>query len=299
MNTNHNRSRSEHKGFTRCRFIVATAVLIAAQSLITLPAQALTPSQGATITIDEAVISAINQLYLKPNLAYQAQWTNLIQEVAPNFRFARALSHTTCLPAPAYDSKFVPNPGAALKAWPVPGQAGCTNTERLDQMVTYVDPRLCTSNTLRFGYWLYFMKDGFALAGGTAGHRHDWEGVVMELKRVGNTGTAWAVNQVIGSYHHDYVRKNWVDASLQKTDDGKHPILFVGWAHHAMHWGKGGRADVASTATDDMRNSYLKLDSWNNLIIIPLQPVAAQRILADGTYFDRANPPLTKDICTV
>jgi hypothetical protein len=46
-----------------------------------------------------------------------------------------------------------------------------------------------------------------------------------------------------------------------------------------MHLEKGGRADVAGAAQYDLRNSYLKLDSWNNLVIIPLEPLAARRVL--------------------
>ena len=298
MNTNQNQSQRQRRAAHR-RFGILAATTIAAQVLAAMPAQASSAQQMGGITIDEVVVTAINQLYLNQSTTYQLQWTQLIKDLAPTWRFARAVSHTTCLPAPAYNDKFVPNPGASLKAWPVPGQSGCTATERTDQMVTYVDPKLCDANTLRFGYWLYFMKDGFALAGGTAGHRHDWEFTVVELKRAQSTGTTWVRNQIIGSYHHTVQRKLWMDSGLQKTDDGKHPIMFVGWAHHAMHWDKGGRADVASTATDDVRNSYLKLDSWNNLVIIPMQPKAAREVLNNGPYFDRATPPLNKDICTV
>lgn len=278
-------------------FKLVAGLLMATQVFAALPAQAAQPQQLGPITVDENVVSAISQLYANHSVTYQAQWTQLFKDVAPNFRFARTFSHTTCLPAPAYDENFAPSSGADLKSWPVPGQAGCTLTERTDQMVTYVDPRVCDSNTIRIGYWLYFKKDGFSMLGAGKGHRHDWEGVVVELKRAG--GNTWVRNQVIGSYHKGYRSKVWTDSDLQKTDDGLHPVMFVGWSHHAMHWDKGGQPAPVIDDLVDLRNSYLKLDSWNNLVVIPVQPDAAQKVLADPTYFGRANPPLTKNICIV
>ena len=267
---------------------LAVVTAVSAVQAGTVGAQA-----AGTVTIEERVTAAVGSFYENPTTDQAPVAAQLFRDLAPEFSFARKLNHTTCLPAPAYDASFRPNGGSSLKAWPVPGQSGCTQTERTDLMPTYVDPRLCDSDTMRIGYWLYFTKDGFS----GAGHRHDWEGAVVELKRVG--GTVWQRSKVIVSYHRGYHSKAWVDGGLEKTADGAHPVIYAGWAHHAMHFNTGGRADVATTWYNDVRNGFLRLDAGENLVIIPTEPPAAQAVLRSADSFGAANPPLTKQLCSL
>ena len=302
MNKSTNTPQSKNTGLKHRWLGIALAVIIGAQAAPTLPAQAANLQQVVAANIDNAAIVEISLLYPtannpNPSRNYQAQWMQLFRDVAPNWRFARALRHTTCLPAPAYDGNFAQNPGSSLKNWPIPGQSGCTLEQNTQEMITYVDPRLCDANTLRIGYWLYFKKDGFSGIG--TGHRHDWEGTIVELKRQGGGASpVWAYSQIRGSFHHGYNSALWSDSFLEKTPDGKHPVMFVGWAHHAMHYTKGGAATLYEVDGNDLRNSYINLDAWNNLVVIPLESQPAQNILRNGD-FGAANPPLTKDICAI
>jgi len=278
----------------------ACAVLLTTQLGAPMMAQASPPAQtqGPAFYISQGVVDELSQAYnlnVPKTGSHQFEILQLVTVAAPNWRFARVLNHTTCLPALAYDSNFVRAEGASLKNWPIPGQSGCTQEEDRNEMVTYIDPRVCNADTIRIGYWLYFKKDGFS-GGVENGHRHDWEGAVVEWKRI--QGDQWSRNQVIVSYHKEYHSKRWDDSSLAKTEDALHPVIFSGWAHHAMHWNKGGRADLLTTLYDDLRNSYIKLNAWDNMTVIPWLPAQAQNVLQFGDY-GKANPPLSKQICNL
>jgi hypothetical protein len=94
---------------------------------------------------------------------------------SPVFLFSRAAKHDSCYPTNALDSNENQTPAAGRCAWPdtscncrtpgvSPGNPG-------PSFPVYISMKKCLDGeSVGVNYMLFYEKDGFALAGGTAGH---------------------------------------------------------------------------------------------------------------------------------
>jgi len=91
------------------------------------------------------------------------------------FGFSQALNNKACIPTYAFDtSTGKKTPSANLYDWPNTGQ-GCRTPptdkgNRAPAIPIYYTIQSCGDDKIYVGYHLFYEKDGFKLAGGTAGH---------------------------------------------------------------------------------------------------------------------------------
>lgn len=129
----------------------------------------------------------------------------------------------------------------------------------------------CNSNEIRVAYNIFFEKDGYAFLG-LAGHRYDWERVIVVWAK-GADGK-WRPARLFMSQHSGYDKKDWRDIqnTFSSKDAGKprggdngrqnldHPKVYVGWAKHAIfHDRNTGWNDPASQSFD---RAFRSQDWW-------------------------------------
>jgi hypothetical protein len=162
-----------------------------------------------------ALVAAIAMLVVFPGVAFAdppsaldwaAPWPDRIYE--PGFDY----DGDGCYPTPAIGRDGTIAPGLALGG---AENGHCRDSWDLDNTNAYSRVK-CNNGWCAYMYALYFEKDQAALGPGSAGHRHDWEHVVVWVQ--GDWGM-----YVSASAHGQYQIRARNDIPWDET--GKHPLI--------------------------------------------------------------------------
>lgn len=152
-----------------------------------------------------ALLVATGTAYAEPPQAldWSAPWPDRIYEPAFDY------DGDGCYPTPAIGRDGTLAPGLGMGG-AVNGQ--CHDLSDLDNTNAYSRVK-CNNGWCAYMYALYFEKDQVSLGPGSAGHRHDWEHVVVWVQG------EWGM-YVSTSMHGNYVTKQRNDVPWDET--GKH-----------------------------------------------------------------------------
>ncbi|MFI9641346.1 NPP1 family protein [Micromonospora sp. NPDC051925] len=179
-----------------------------------------------------------------PALDWNAPWSDRTYEPAFDY------DGDGCYPTPAIGSDGTIAPGLALGG---AENGHCRDSWDLDNTNAYSRVK-CNNGWCAYMYTLYFEKDQASLGPGSAGHRHDWEHVVVWVQ--GEWGM-W----VATSAHGKYQIKHRNDVPWDDT--GKHPKVVYhkdgGSTHAFRHAGFGELPENHKGAWQ-----YPPLIGWDN-----------------------------------
>jgi hypothetical protein len=178
-------------------------------------------------------IAAIAMVFAFPSVAFAdppsaldwaAPWPDRIYEPAFDY------DGNGCYPTPAIGRDGTLAPGLALGG---AENGHCRDAWDLDNTNAYSRVK-CNNGWCAYMYALYFEKDQVSLGPGSAGHRHDWEHVVVWVQG------EWGM-YVSTSAHGGYTTRHRNDVPWDET--GKHPKVVYhkdgGSTHAFRHAGFG------------------------------------------------------------
>lgn len=205
--------------------------------------------------------------------------SNFVAASTPQFYFTRANNNDACWPAAAFDKSGARTKPARLTPWP-DSDTGCP--ARGSSYPTYTGVRTCFGTEVRVSFTVYFQKDGFAIAGNTNGHEHDFEHVVVGWRYAGNN--QWVRSQLMLSAHGKHrVERNWnkvetlnrLPGEQTAGKGGDYARVYVGFAKHAMFNNQGGAKDITSSLLPTeyrhadfpgfLRTYFVPVTDWNAL----------------------------------
>lgn len=202
------------------------------------------------------------QAHANGGVSYTPDMETLVHSGLPVWNIAKALNRDSCAPAHAIDDDInsstygTQHTPADLYNYPTTGRGGCGDIT-YDNLVTYYHKTWCDDNHFRVSYTLYFPKDGFSgkLGSLSLGHAHDFETIIVSWKK---DNGLWYRDELIMSRHHYWRHQAW-ENTLSTNSDGsqegnnlEHPVIFVGWAKHAMFNNEETRfIDLPSQYTDN------------------------------------------------
>ena len=173
----------------------------------------------------------------------------MVRSSVPQWNFPRANNNDPCWPQPAFDSTGAPAAGVEPHNWP-DSDSGCAPHGA--PFPTYYTAKMCDTagnDDVRVAFSIYQALDAFQ----PSGHRHDFERVIVQWRRDGNT---WHRATLYLSSHKTMHVRAWdkvqsLEADRVTTSNGADfPRVFVGFASHAMFNDEGGLKDVLSSYTD-------------------------------------------------
>ncbi|CAL8584840.1 hypothetical protein XPA_010423 [Xanthoria parietina] len=205
-----------------------------------------------------------------------------------------------------------PNPGTNVGASASPGE-DCTDVgpqpngpyTLANPFPTYVGASWCGNRgEWRIQFYNYYVHDGIL---SEAGHRHDWEGIVVKWKK-DPEGDWWHRAGAIYNKHcmHDHYtwdQLNTVDVDVPGTSDitnestglnRKHPKVYVGFFSHASfpEINKSRKTIFNGECpkySDLLGNEYRSNDWWRMPLAENIRPVSD--IHADWDYGDASSTP--------
>jgi hypothetical protein len=124
------------------------------------------------------------------------------------FQPAMDYDHDGCYPVPAIGPDGTVSPGLDLGG---DQNGNCRDSSDLDNTNSYSRSK-CNNGWCAYMYAFYFEKDQVALGGGSSGHKHDWEHVVVWVQ--GDTPVWVAV-----SHHKEYL---WIHRDKVQWHDSTH-----------------------------------------------------------------------------
>lgn len=171
---------------------------------------------------------------------------------------------------------------APLDAWPN-ASSGCDAVGR--PFTIYAAVLWCGPQTIRISYTIYWPKDGFSCAGGCNGHGHDFEQVVVDW-HYQDASHVWpdfvwmSEHGNMKAYKPEHVR--W---------EGQRPVIYVGWAKHAMFTDTGGLWDIGSTLNgNEKRTSDIRAADY---ALKPMDDSTARRFTSHDWGKATSNPATT------
>ncbi|UKZ76845.1 hypothetical protein TrVFT333_004560 [Trichoderma virens FT-333] len=175
--------------------------------------------------------------------------SRLASKWAPIFYFSQSQSKVPCIPEWAVldDGDGAQNTPVDRCQYP---DVGCKcrnpgvgiNNAISGYFPTYYTYYKCTDTQIRIQYALYYRKDGFKDATVDYGHGHDWEWVIVDIRKSGNS---WAPLRLWMSQHSGGQWLNWGDIQNTSNDpdvgqghqgyrNEDHPKVYAAWAKHGF-----------------------------------------------------------------
>ena len=201
-----------------------------------------------------ALVAAAAPAQANEPIAEGAPLSDFVEASKPEWNFARANNNDPCWPEEAIHPDGVLNSGAEPDEWP--NSDNECSPQGTVPFPTYYSVEECNDSEIRVGYTIYIPNSGFAGGAGLAGagHRHDFEGILVEWRR---DGEQWFRSELLMGRHGKYIGRPWAEAESWSGDwttaglGREYPRIFVGWGSHAMFNDQGGLKDVISQYTDN------------------------------------------------
>lgn len=171
-----------------------------------------------------ALAIAVPTAWADPPAALPASYEEQDGKWQPSFDY----DGDGCYPTPAISADGTLNPGLDLGG---AENGDCHDESDLDNTNSYARSK-CDNGWCAYMYGLYFEKDQAALGPGAAGHKHDWEHVVVWVKEDEDQAKYVSVSQ-----HGGYEIKAADDLQW----DGTHPKIVYhkdGISTHAFRFAK-------------------------------------------------------------